>query len=45
MIKQAYTDRLNPEDRTKLAISGALDLYLDFINLFRFLLALFGSRE
>lgn len=45
MIKQAYCDQMNAEDRNKLAISGALDLYLDFINLFRFLLALFGSRE
>jgi uncharacterized protein len=45
MIKQAYSDQLNPEDRNRLAVSGALDLYLDFINLFRFLLALFGSRE
>lgn len=45
MIKQAYTDRLSGEDAKKLAIRGALDLYLDFINLFRFLLALFGSRE
>lgn len=45
MIKTAYTDQLSQEDASKLAISGALDLYLDFINLFRFLLALFGSRE
>lgn len=45
MIKTAYTDQLSQEDSSKLAISGALDLYLDFINLFRFLLALFGSRE
>ena len=45
MIKQAYSDQLNPEDRMRLAVSGALDLYLDFINLFRFLLALFGERE
>lgn len=29
----------------KLAIYGALDLYLDFINLFLFLLRLFGSRD
>ena len=45
MIKQAYSDQLNPEDRMRLAVSGALDLYLDFINLFRFLLTLFGERE
>jgi FtsH-binding integral membrane protein len=29
----------------KRAIYGALDLYLDFINLFLFLLRLFGSRD
>jgi uncharacterized protein len=45
MIKQAYSDRLSKEDTMRLAIAGALDLYLDFINLFRFLLALFGERE
>jgi uncharacterized protein len=45
MIKQAYSDELNPDDRTRLALQGALDLYLDFINLFRFLLSVFGERE
>lgn len=45
MIKQAYSDQMAQEDRSRLAISGALDLYLDFINMFRFLLALFGTRE
>lgn len=29
----------------KLAIYGALDLYLDFINLFLFLLRIFGGRD
>ena len=29
----------------RLAIMGALTLYLDFINLFIFLLRLFSSRE
>ena len=29
----------------KAAIMGALNLYLDFINMFMFLLQLFGSRE
>ncbi|HNZ43420.1 MAG TPA: Bax inhibitor-1/YccA family protein [Bacteroidales bacterium] len=32
-------------DVRKMAIMGALTLYLDFINLFLFLLRLFGSRE
>lgn len=30
---------------TKIAIMGALALYLDFINLFLFLLRIFGSRD
>ena len=33
------------EDGTKLAMWGAVSLYLDFINLFLFLLRLFGSRD
>jgi uncharacterized protein len=45
MIKQAYSANLDREDLNRLAVSGALDLYLDFINLFRFLLALFGSQD
>jgi hypothetical protein len=33
------------EDTKKIAIFGALTLYLDFINLFLFLLRLFGRRK
>ncbi len=33
------------ETTSKLVILGALNLYLDFINLFLFLLRLFGSRK
>ena len=33
------------ETKQKLIIMGALTLYLDFINLFLFLLRLFGSRD
>jgi FtsH-binding integral membrane protein len=32
-------------DVKKLAIMGALNLYLDFINIFLFMLRLFGSRK
>lgn len=32
-------------DGSRLAIMGALTLYLDFVNLFLFLLRLFGSRD
>jgi len=33
------------ESSNKLAIMGALNLYLDFVNLFMFLLRLFGDRR
>lgn len=33
------------EDYQKLALMGALSLYLDFINLFIYLLRIFGSRK
>jgi FtsH-binding integral membrane protein len=33
------------EETKKLVLWGALDLYLDFINLFLFLLRLFGDRK
>ena len=45
MIKEAYSERLGEKERKSLAISGALDLYLDFVNLFRFLLYFLGERE
>ena len=35
----------NIGDNQKTAIIGALALYLDFINLFRALLSLFGKRK
>jgi len=36
---------MGTDDTTKLAIFGALTLYLDFINLFLFLLRFFGNRK
>jgi len=33
------------ESSNKLAIMGALNLYLDFVNLFMMLLRLFGDRR
>ena len=44
-IKEAYSERMGREARLSLAISGALDLYLDFVNLFRFLLFFLGEGE
>jgi FtsH-binding integral membrane protein len=44
-IKNEYAEHLDEETKGKLAISGALRLYLDFINLFIMLLHLFGDRR
>ena len=44
-IKEMYNYSLGSETLTKMATMGALSLYLDFINLFQFLLALMGNRE
>ena len=44
-IKNMYYAADSGEVVTKKSIMGALRLYLDFINLFLFLLQLFGSRE
>ena len=44
-IKNAYDSYAGPEMLAKGAIMGALNLYLDFINLFLMLLRLFGNRE
>ncbi len=42
---KAYALLDNEEDRKKGAIIGALSLYLDFVNLFMYLLRLFGDRR
>ena len=44
-IKSEYMVSDSGEVTEKKAISGALRLYLDFINLFIMLLSLFGNRE
>lgn len=47
-IKQqsdAYGDTLSEADYIRVSIQGALSLYLDFINMFIFLLRLLGARR
>ncbi|MCW8843327.1 MAG: Bax inhibitor-1/YccA family protein [Rhodobacteraceae bacterium] len=47
-IKATYLQHAHTGDQEwlgKAAIMGALSLYLDFINMFMFLLQLFGNRE
>lgn len=42
---ESAEDQIDNADIRKLAILGALTLYLDFINLFLYLLRLFGKRK
>jgi FtsH-binding integral membrane protein len=44
-IKEQYSEGFGQEANTKLAVFGALSLYLNFINLFQLLLSLTGQRE
>ena len=47
-LKEMYLYELGTPDgevAAKASIFGALTLYLDFINMFQFLLALFGNRN
>lgn len=44
-IKETYSYAIGQTEATKLAVMGALSLYLDFINLFQFLLHLLGGRQ
>ena len=36
---------VSEDDGRKLAVLGALELYLDFINLFLYMLRFFGDRK
>ena len=44
-IKNSYSELHDHETSGKLAVMGALRLYLDFINMMLFLLQLFGNRR
>jgi FtsH-binding integral membrane protein len=44
-IKNIYTMKLDEETAQRLAVLGALQLYLDFINIFIALLRLLGNRK
>jgi uncharacterized protein len=44
-IKQQYAEGHGAEVQSKLAVFGALSLYLNFINIFQLLLGLTGERE
>jgi FtsH-binding integral membrane protein len=44
-IKEQYAENAGAEANQKLAVMGALSLYLNFINIFQLLLSLTGQRE
>lgn len=44
-LKESYSASAGLEATNKLAVYGALSLYLDFINLFMYLLRFMGRRE
>ena len=44
-LKELYADSYDRDSLSRIAIMGALQLYLDFINLFTFLLQLLGQRN
>ncbi|WP_207460289.1 Bax inhibitor-1/YccA family protein [Azospirillum sp. SYSU D00513] len=44
-IKEEFAEGYGHETNTKMAVMGALSLYLNFINLFNMLLHLTGQRE
>ena len=45
MIKATYSESYGSETNAKLAVQGALSLYINFIMLFQFLIQLLGQRE
>ncbi|RJF88915.1 Bax inhibitor-1/YccA family protein [Oleomonas cavernae] len=44
-IKEQYAEHQDAESQQKLAVFGALSLYLNFVNIFQLLLNLTGERE
>ncbi len=44
-IKEQYASSMDGESQQKLAVFGALSLYLNFVNIFQLLLNLTGERE
>ncbi len=44
-IKEQYADHFDAESQQKLAVFGALSLYLNFVNIFQLLLNFTGERE
>lgn len=45
MLKNTYRSSASTEETNKIAIYGALNLYMDFLNLFLYLMRLLGDRR
>jgi FtsH-binding integral membrane protein len=44
-IKEQYAENIDQESQQKMAVFGALSLYLNFVNIFQLLLNFTGERE
>jgi FtsH-binding integral membrane protein len=44
-IKETYSESADPEANRKMAIFGALSLYMNFIMLFQFMMSLLSNRN
>ena len=44
-IKEQYAENIGHESQQKMAVFGALSLYLNFVNIFQLLLNFTGERE
>ena len=44
-IKEQYAENFDQESQQKIAVFGALSLYLNFVNIFQLLLTFTGQRE
>ena len=44
-MNRQYGQDMTSEELTKIGILGALDLYLDFINIFLYLVRIFGRAS
>ena len=44
-INDTYGSEMNQDEFVKIGIIGALNLYLDFLNIFMYLLRIFGAQS
>lgn len=44
-LKEAYRPSMDSDTKSRIVVMGALNLYLDFLNMFLFILRLFGVKK